>query len=145
MMGSGFRIGEAASRAGVSVDAIRYYERLKLLPRAPRSEGGFRLFTADAIERVRFIKQAQEIGFSLKEIKQLLAGGGASECRRVRDMLQLKIGEIDARVETLREFRHTLTRHLKACEEEIANSGDAAKCPVIVQMTNTAKRKRQRR
>jgi DNA-binding transcriptional MerR regulator len=143
-MGSAFRIGEAASRAGVSVDTIRYYEKLKLLPRAPRSEGGFRLFTADTIERVRFIKKAQEIGFSLKEIKQLLVGGGANECRRVRDMLQLKIAEIDTRVKALREFRRTLTRHLNACEEEIANSSAATKCPVIVKMTNTAKGKRQR-
>jgi DNA-binding transcriptional MerR regulator len=92
---------------------------------------------------VRFIKQAQDIGFSLKEMKQLLAGGGASECRRVRDLLQLKIAEIDTRVEALREFRRTLTRHLKACEEEISNSGAAAKCPVIVQMTNTVKGKSQ--
>jgi DNA-binding transcriptional MerR regulator len=142
-MGPGFRIGEAAGRAGVSADTIRYYERLKLLPRAPRSEGGFRLFTPETIERVRFIKQAQGIGFSLNEIKQLLAGGGAKECKRIRDILQRKIAEIDGRVKSLQEFRRALARHLKACDEQLANNGAAAKCPVIVRMTKTASEKRQ--
>src|SRR5258707_15343419 len=77
-----FRIGEVAARAAVSVDALRYYERVKLLPRAKRSSGGFRLFGLDAIERVQFIKQAQELGLTLDEIKGLLATGGAEECRR---------------------------------------------------------------
>jgi DNA-binding transcriptional MerR regulator len=143
MMKSGFRIGEAASRARVSVDTIRYYEKLKLLPRAPRSEGGFRLFTPESIERVRFIKQAQDIGFSLNEIKQLLTGGGASECKRVRDILQIKIAELDSRVKALQEFRRALARHLKACDEQLANNGAAARCPVILQMTKTASGKRQ--
>ena len=64
---------------------MRYYDRVKLLPRANRSAGGFRLFGLDAIERVQFIKQAQELGLTLDEIKGLLATGGAEECRRVRD------------------------------------------------------------
>ncbi len=76
-----FRIGEVATRSGVSVDAVRYYERLKLLPRARRTSGNFRLFGAEAIERVQFIKQAQELGLTLDEIKGLLATGGADECR----------------------------------------------------------------
>lgn len=139
------RIGEVASRVGVSVDTIRYYEKMELLPRAPRSEGGFRLFTEETIKRVHFIKQAQDIGFALNEIKQLMAGGGASECRQIRDILQLKIAEINTRLKTLQEFRRTLTHHLSACEEQISNNGVVARCPVIVQMTNSAKGKRQRR
>jgi DNA-binding transcriptional MerR regulator len=59
------RIGEVAIRSGVSIDTVRYYERRKLLPPAPRSEGGFRLFSPETVERVQFIKQAQDIGFSL--------------------------------------------------------------------------------
>jgi DNA-binding transcriptional MerR regulator len=85
MNSSALRIGEVALRAGVSIDTVRYYERRRLLPAAARSEGGFRLFTPDAVDRVRFIKQAQELGFSLDEIGELLATGGAEECRRVRD------------------------------------------------------------
>jgi len=82
MAQSEIRIGEVAERAGVSIDTVRYYERRRLLPRAPRTRGGFRVFAGDAVERVRFIKQAQELGFSLDEISALLTtGGGANECR----------------------------------------------------------------
>ena len=63
-MNTEFRIGELASRAGVTIDAVRYYERLKLLPRARRTSGNFRLFGPESIERVQFIKQAQELGFT---------------------------------------------------------------------------------
>jgi DNA-binding transcriptional MerR regulator len=143
-MESGFRIGEVATRTGVSIHTVRYYERLKLLPRAPRSEGGFRLFTSETVERVQFIKQAQDIGFSLEEIKQLLASGGVSECRRVRDLLRQKIGEIDSQVKALQRFRRTLTHHLKACDEQLRENGTSAKCPVIIEMTKTARKKRQK-
>lgn len=85
------KIGEVATRAGVSVDALRYYERLKFLPRAPRTSGRFRIFTHEHVERAQFIKQAQELGFSLEEIKGLLATGGADECRKVRDLLRLEL------------------------------------------------------
>ena len=123
-----FRIGEVAMRAGVSVDALRYYERVKLLPHAKRSSGGFRLFGLDAIERVQFIKQAQELGLTLDEIKGLLATGGAQECRRVRDLLSKKIGELDGKMTAMKDFRRTLARHLSACERELETHGDSACC-----------------
>ena len=68
-MKGGLRIGEVARRAGVSIDTLRYYEKVRLLPRTSRSSGGFRLFAPEHIEKVRFIKQAQELGFSLDEIR----------------------------------------------------------------------------
>jgi MerR family mercuric resistance operon transcriptional regulator len=136
----GLRIGEVAERAGVSVDTVRYYERRSLLPRAPRSEGGFRLFSLDAIERLRFIKQAQEMGFSLEEIRMLLIGGGAGECRQTRDLLQSKLQEIDERMKALRVFSRTLSRHLRACEAELARRGAAARCPVVAEIGQAAKR-----
>lgn len=125
-----FRIGEVASRTGVSVDALRYYERVKLLPRAKRSSGGFRLFGLDAIERVQFIKQAQELGLTLDDIKGLLAAGGAEECRRV-DLLSRKIGELDGKMAAMKDFRRTLAQHLSACERELETHGDSACCPVV--------------
>ena len=126
------QIGEVATRTGVSVDALRYYERLKLLPRARRSSGGFRLFTRGHIERVEFIKQAQELGFSLEEIKGLLATGGADECRKVRDLLRLKLSELDDRLKAMKGFRRVLAKHLSACEGELKQHGEAACCPVVV-------------
>jgi len=125
------RIGEVAKRAGVSIDALRYYERLKLLPRARRSSGGFRLFAPEHIERVQFIKQAQDLGFSLEEIKGLVATGGEDECRKVRDLLQRKLTELDHRLKAMKSFRRVLAKHLSACMEELKQHGESACCPVV--------------
>lgn len=133
-------IGEVAQRAAVSVDTIRYYEKVKLLPPSPRSEGGFRLFAIETIERVRFIKQAQEMSFSLDEIRTLLTGGGVAACGQMRDLLRAKIEEISERMKGLRAFKRTLSRHLQECEDELATKGAAAKCPVIVEIGHAAKR-----
>ena len=82
-------------------------------------------------ERVQFIKQAQELGLTLDEIKGLLATGGAEECRSVRDLLSKKIGELDDRMTAMKDFRRTLARHLSACERELETHGDSACCPVV--------------
>jgi MerR family copper efflux transcriptional regulator len=138
MSQSELRIGELASRAGVSIDTVRYYERQRLLPRAARSEGGFRLFHAEAVERIRFIRQAQGIGLSLEEIKELLSEGGADECQRVHDLLRTKLEELDEKIKSMRSFRRTLARHYEACEKELRERGKAAECPVLVEITHTA-------
>lgn len=138
MNGLALQIGEVAARSGVSVDTIRYYERRQLLARASRSYGGFRLFAPETIERIHFIKQAQEIGLSLDEIKQLLSHhGGTDECQTVRDLLRVKLTELDERMKKMRGFRRTLNGHLAACERELQQHGDAAACPVVVEITGT--------
>lgn len=132
---SELRIGELASKAGVSIDTVRYYERRRLLPRAARTAGRFRVFSPETVERLRFIKQAQEIGLSLEEIKELLAdGGGADKCRRVSELLRAKLEEIDQRIKTMRNFRRTLAHHLAACERELDEKGQAAECPVVLEI-----------
>jgi MerR family mercuric resistance operon transcriptional regulator len=140
-----FRIGEVAARADVSVDTVRYYERLKLLPRARRSSGGFRLFDATVIDRVFFIKQAQELGFTLEEIKGLLATGGAEECSKVHDLLSEKLEELDTRLQSMKKFRRVLARHLGECERELRERGRDACCPVVAlgkQQVPAAKKRR---
>ncbi len=137
MAQSEIRIGEVAERAGVSIDTVRYYERRHLLPRAPRTQGGSRVFTRDAVERVLFIKQAQELGFSLDEISALLrTGGGANECRSVRDLLKAKLAELDRRMRTMRAFRGTLANHLAECESELKRHGEAVRCPVVIEIAH---------
>ncbi len=139
MSQSQLHIGEVAARTGVSIDTVRFYERRRLLPRAARTHGGFRVFGPDAVERIHFIKQAQSLGFSLDEIAQLLTGGGrgAAECRSVRDLLRAKLAELDERMKAMRGFRRTLAHHLEECESELKNRGEAAECPVIVEITHT--------
>ena len=130
-MNDGLRIGEVAKRAGVSIDTLRYYEKVRLLPRASRSAGGFRLFAPEHVKRVVFIKQAQELGFSLAEIRGLLASGGAEECMKVRDLLRRKLSEMDEQLKSIRAFRQVLARHLSACEAELRKHDDSACCPVL--------------
>lgn len=131
MTQSGIQIGDLAKRAGVTIDTVRFYERRRLLPRAPRSGGGFRLFEPEVVDRIRFIKQAQELGLTLDEVKGLLATGGAGECRRVSDLLSKKIGELDGKMTAMKDFRRTLARHLAACARELEMHGDSACCPVV--------------
>lgn len=145
MNSSALRIGEVAERAGVSIDAVRYYERRRLLPAAPRTEGGFRLFTAETVERVQFIKEAQALGFSLDEIGELLTSGGAEECRRVRDHLKVKLTELDGRIRLMQDFRKTLAQHLAACERELSRRTDDAVCPVLVKISRDDSRKKKRK
>jgi MerR family transcriptional regulator, mercuric resistance operon regulatory protein len=125
------RIGEVAQRSGVSIDTLRYYEKLKLLARPSRSTGGFRVFTSQHVAQVRFIKQAQELGFSLNEIRGLIVSGGADECRKVRDLLQRKLTELDDRLKAMKAFRRILSQHLSECETELTKHGDSACCPVV--------------
>ncbi|MDQ3258418.1 MAG: heavy metal-responsive transcriptional regulator [Acidobacteriota bacterium] len=137
---SELQIGEVAARSGVSIDTVRYYERRHLLPRAPRTAGGFRLFPPETVERVHFIKQAQEMGLSLEEVEQLLATrGGVGECRSVRDLLRAKLAELDERMKRMRDFRRTLSRHLAACECELTDHGEAASCPVMEELDHSSK------
>lgn len=143
MNSSALRIGEVALRAGVSIDTVRYYERRRLLPAAARTEGGFRLFAPDTVERVQFIKQAQELGFSLDEIGELLTTGGAAECRRVRDHLKTRLTELDERIRLMQDFRKTLGQHLAACERELRRHADTAVCPVLVKISGSEKKKKR--
>jgi DNA-binding transcriptional MerR regulator len=116
-----YRIGEIAARTGLTVDALRFYERVGLLPRWRRTSGGFRMYTAEALDRVRFIKQAQMIGLSLCEIRQLVCGLEHTEddrepCAQLRDIVATKLAEVDTTLNELREFRRTLQGYLEARE-----------------------------
>ena len=131
MRNGSVQIGEIAALADVSVDTVRYYERLKLLPTAARTNSGYRVFSVDTVDRIRFIKQAQEMGFTLYEIRQLFAMDGENQCKDVRDLIQEKITELDDKIRQMRNFKGFLNRHLTACENELATHGKSAACPVL--------------
>lgn len=128
-----YQIGELAARSGLTPDALRYYERLGLLPSPQRTPGGFRVYTPAALDRLRFIKQAQTLGLSLQEIRALVSytdRGGLKRCQRVHDLLQRKIADLDTRLAELQEFRRTLQGYFEQCERTLAER-DSAECPVI--------------
>jgi DNA-binding transcriptional MerR regulator len=129
-----YRIGEIAQQTGVSVETLRYYEKRRLLNAPPRTDGGFRVYSDDAVEQVKFIKQAQTLGLTLDDVHQLLTGRQrrthVASCRKVRDLLTRRIEDIDARIKELRDFRRTLHEHLVTCEAALAATTDPA-CPTI--------------
>ena len=127
-----YRIGELAAHTKLTPDTLRYYERLGLIPRPARTNGGFRLYSPAVPDRIRLIKQAQAAGLTLDEIRELVAfdGRGLERCRRVRGLVEAKLAELDARMAELRAFRRTLRHSLRECEETLSGQADA-ECPVV--------------
>lgn len=128
-----FSIGELAARTGMTPDALRYYERLGVIAPLRRTAGGYRVYTGETIEQLRFIKQAQLHGLTLAEIRELLqvdTRGGVGRCRRVQKLLQRKLAELDTRLMQLQEFRRSLEGYLAQCDRTLAES-PGAECPVV--------------
>lgn len=98
-MESELRIGEIAKKAGVGVQTLHYYERIGLLPKTARSASNYRIYSSEALRRVRFIKKAQTIGFSLAEIKEILdlKRHGQAPCRKIAELGEKHLREIAAR------------------------------------------------
>ena len=132
---SGIQIGQVSERTGLSVDAIRFYEKQRLLERAPRSEGGYRLFNTQDIQRIQFIRSAQRLGFSLPEIRELLVVQRDEDetCSQVRDLLRAKVVQIHSKAEELRLLEEQLKKKLRKCERKLKASGDShsGRCPVL--------------
>src|SRR2546426_3972079 len=111
------RTAELARRGGVNLETIRYYERKGLLPKPPRTPAGYRTFDAEAVRRLRFIKQAQALGFSLKEIRGLLALrlDPRASCADVRRRAEAKMADIEDKLRALRAMKRALVRLTAAC------------------------------
>jgi DNA-binding transcriptional MerR regulator len=135
MVRGGIQIGQVSEQTGLSVDAIRFYEKQRLLERPPRTGGGFRLFNTHDIQRIRFIRSAQRLGFSLPEIRELLLIQRDEDetCSPVRDLLRAKVSQIHSKVEELRLLEEQLKRKLRKCERKLKASGDShnGRCPVL--------------
>lgn len=127
------RIGDVAKRSGITVDTLRYYERQGLLPRPIRSIRGARRFPAETVGRVRFVKQAQAAGLTLRDIKQLVGlqrGQSLGSCQRMRRVLAQRLSEIDARARELEAFRTVLDQHIRACDQALKDSTQP-RCPSL--------------
>jgi len=122
-------ITETAKEAGVNRQTLRYYERRGLLPSPARRRSGYREYSNDAVRIVRFIKRAQELGFSLDEVDELvrLRGVRRSERHRVRAIAEGKIADIERKIAQLRSMHAALHELVDACHRGAA----AAHCPII--------------
>jgi MerR family transcriptional regulator, copper efflux regulator len=122
-------IGELAKRANVHVETLRYYERRGMIPKTRRSVANYRLYSPENLRQVKFIKQAQGLGFSLKEIKKLLAlrATPRAKCADVRAYASQKIQDIDAKIHSLARMRVAL----KNLQDQCSGRGPATECPIL--------------
>ena len=129
------QIGEIAKRTFLTVDAIRFYEKRKLLPRAVRSAGRFRLYGESSIERLHFIQQMQGLGFSLREVGELiqLRERKMDACDSVRELLNAKLTDVRAKLQELRHLESELETDLRKCSHELNHRRRhvAHACPVL--------------
>jgi MerR family transcriptional regulator, copper efflux regulator len=125
------QIGAVAKRIGLSVDAIRFYERNALLPRAPRTPGGFRQYGESDVETLAFIRRVQSLGFKLREIRGLLRlrGNRLQPCAPVRRRLQEKLADVRQKLADLRKLERELRLALHNCDKELRHR--PAHCPIL--------------
>lgn len=121
------RIGEVARAAGVNVQTVRYYERRGLLPVPRRAPSGYRLYEEETVRRLRAIKRAQALGFTLRDIKELMSIHSRRSAGEVRAMVVGKLHEIDAGIRDLRAMRRALLDVAERC----ACGGDLSSCDVL--------------
>jgi Cu(I)-responsive transcriptional regulator len=122
------RIGTAARRAGVNVQTLRYYERRGLLPRAPRRTSGYREFPDDSVRIVRFVKRAQDLGFTLDEVEQLLRlrHEKRRDRRQIRAVAEARVRDIDRKIAELQAMKKALAHLIHCCKED-----SRLECPII--------------
>lgn len=123
------RIGAVAEEADVNVQTLRYYERRGILPEPQRLKSGYRNYGEDTVQMVRFIKRAQDLGFSLNEIEELLAlrQNRRRSCGEVRGIAKAKLDDVDEKMHALRRLKKALATLVDRCDE----SGAALDCPIL--------------
>jgi MerR family transcriptional regulator, copper efflux regulator len=125
------RIGVVAKKIGLSVDAIRFYERNALLPRPSRTQGGFRQYAESDVETLAFIRRVQGLGFKLSEIRGLLnlRGSRLQACAPVRRQLKEKLFDVQQKLADLQKLEHELRLALRSCNREMRKP--SAHCPIL--------------
>ena len=124
-----FTIGEVPRQAGVGIDTVRYYERSHLLPEAPRRLSGYREYDQHDVKRLRFIRRAKDLGFTLAEIRELLALSADRKrgVRGVKDRAETRLTEVERRIRELQQIRRGLKRLIVACP----GHGPLDHCPIL--------------
>jgi len=122
-------IGRLAREVGINVETVRFYERQGILPRPPRSASGYRHFPADAKRRLKFIKRAQELGFSLREIRELLAlrMSRRTTSAEIRKRTEAKIADIEGKIRSLDSMRKSLLKLVRSC----GGCTPVSECPIL--------------
>lgn len=134
-MAETIHIGEAAKLAGVSIDTVRFYQKRGLIPVPARSTGGYRLFDQEQIHNLRFVRRAQDLGFSLNEIRDLLAlRQRPHACAEVQTMLKRKVADVREKIKSLVALEIELAKDLRNCERKLRSKRVITHkdcCPVL--------------
>ena len=122
-------IGQVAKRSGVKIETIRFYEREALIAPPARSDSGYRKYPLETVRRIRFIRRAKELGFTLKEIAELLAlkADPKSSCGDVKLRVADKIDDLDQRLRSLQNMKSVLTQLMLTC----GGRGSTNECPIL--------------
>ena len=128
-----FTIGDVADAAGVGVETIRYYERRGLVPQPGRTTRAYRRYGAGHVDRIRFIKRAQALGFSLEEVESLLALEDGTDRKTIRKVASARLEETRRRIVDLKRIERALAHLLHECEAH----AKAHRCPIIAAITDT--------
>jgi DNA-binding transcriptional MerR regulator len=137
-MPHGVQIGKLAREMGLSVDTIRFYEKEGLLREPPRTQGGFRLYTPRDVDHLYFIRCAQQLGFSLAEVRELLLiqNENMHACEQVRDFIRQKLASVRQKMNDLKRLEHSLKAALGECEKALGRDDGGAHecCPVLEEL-----------
>jgi len=130
------KTSQVAKQANINIETIRYYEKLGLISKVPRTVSGYRLFTSETVERIKFIKKAQELGFSLAEVKKILSFSAEDEysCLGIRDFALDKIKEIDQKILDLKKIKSILSDLSSKCNVH----GNVESCPIVQKLRHGA-------
>lgn len=122
-------IGQVAGRAGIGVETVRFYERAGLIAEPARKASGYRQYDEDVVDRLRFIRRAKELGFTLNEIRELLSLklDPSTTCADVKSRSEAKVADIEARIDSLERMKQALVKLTKACR----GRGKASDCPIL--------------
>jgi len=122
-------IGQLATRSGVGVETIRFYERKGIIAQPARPADGYRKYDDQVAERIRFVQQAHELGFTLKEIKELLSlrVNPRMSCATVKERAEAKIVDVDAKIAALRRMKGALVKITRTC----SGAGPTSECPIL--------------
>lgn len=143
---AGLRIGDVARQAGVTTATVRYYERAGLLPKPPRSAGGYRVYSPRAVEELGFVRRAQGIGFSLDEIREVLrlSRNGTAPCSRVLALAEDHLRAVDGRIRELQSFRKELASAVQRWRGGQCGFTPGGLCDLIAASRPVARRFRHR-
>ena len=123
----GLKIGEVAERSGVNLQTIRYYERIGILPKPPRSAGGHRLYAGEHRQRLVFIRRSRELGFSLDQVRALLGlRDGRRTCARVKTITEQHIADIRRKLKDLKRLERVLSAMAAQCPGD-----EVPDCPIL--------------